>query len=686
MQAGDVGHAGDRRPVLFLNTPTAPPLGADTWIHAEIMRRLDRTAWAPVAAHAFGPAGDPTPIHRVLVTIPDLELVRANLGPELTGQSTLGKLKRLVETVPALWTIVRLGVLIKRRGIEVIHTSDRPRDAFVAVVLGRLTGARSIVHVHVGYDTSWMGRMLQWSLTHADVLVAISDFVGRTLVDGGIDPARVHVVTNGIDVTRWHPDADGAAARRRLGIDPDAPLLITISRLFPEKGPADVIEAVARLRDELPGIQLLIIGSDVPGSTYSEDLRRLAADRGVSDHVALLGRRDDVEELLAAADVFVMPSFQEPFGLVFCEAMAMGKPVVALDDGGTVEIVEDGRTGLLSSRGDLDALTANLRSLLLDPARRAAMGATGRHVVAERLTADRMAADVSEMYQALSSPDPVSERSGARGSSGMRVLEHTTDVDTFRRALDEDGYIVIRDVVDRERLSELAADLMSEYERFSVSSEMFEGGGTLSGHLNCFPGEQSRFVWDEITKAGIPDLVRAVRPDIADSVRATLNFNLPGSVAQHYHTDGLYTKEFLICNIAVVDTDLRNGALDVLPGTNREFYKFWRYAAHRLWRKSTRVPVRQGDVIVRKSTQWHRGMPNYSDTPRPMMAITFGEMDDLDQDPFAMNDGKPFFYANWYRTNRLGKLREQIFVKAPITYSAWRFARSLYGNKGYSSF
>ena len=268
----------------------------------------------------------------------------------------------------------------------------------------------------------------------------------------------------------------------------------------------------------------------------------------------------------------------------------------------------------------------------------------------------------------------------------MRVLEHTTDVDTFRRALDEDGYIVIRDVVDRDRLSELNADLVSEYERFSVSSEMFEGGGTLSGHLNCFPGEQSRFVWDEITKAGIPDLVRAVRPDIADSVRATLNFNLPGSVAQHYHTDGLYTKEFLICNIAVVDTDLRNGAIDVLPGTNREFFKFWRYAAHRLWRKSTRVPVRQGDVIVRKSTQWHRGMPNYSDTPRPMMAITFGEMDDLDIDPFALNDGKPLFYANWYNTNRLGKLREQVFVKAPFTYSTWRFARSLYGNKGYSSF
>ena len=172
----------------------------------------------------------------------------------------------------------------------------------------------------------------------------------------------------------------GPRHRRRAGPPaprdrPDAPLLITICRLFPEKGPAAIIEAVARLRDELPAIQLLIIGADVPGCNYSEDLRRLAADLGVSDNVRLLGRRDDIEELLAAADVFVMPSHDEPFGLVFCEAMAMGKPVVALDDGGTVEIVEHGRTGLLSAYGDLDALTANLRALLLDPARRAEMGA-----------------------------------------------------------------------------------------------------------------------------------------------------------------------------------------------------------------------------------------------------------------------------------------------------------------------
>jgi ectoine hydroxylase-related dioxygenase (phytanoyl-CoA dioxygenase family) len=269
--------------------------------------------------------------------------------------------------------------------------------------------------------------------------------------------------------------------------------------------------------------------------------------------------------------------------------------------------------------------------------------------------------------------------------AGTDVLERPS-VDEFRRAMDEDGYIVIRGVVSPDPLGAVAVDLRTEYERLKGSQELFVGGGSLSGHLNCFPGEQTRFALDDIRTAGVQELVRAIRPDIADSLRVTMNFNLPGSVAQHYHTDGLYTKDFLICNIAVVDTDLRNGAIDVLPGTHREFYKFWRYAYHRLYRLSTRVPLRQGDVIVRRSTVWHRGMPNFSPSPRPMLAITFGEMDDLDADPFALNDGKPLFFPNWYNTNRLGQLREKTFVKAPITYSAWRFARSLYGNKGYSSF
>ncbi len=256
------------------------------------------------------------------------------------------------------------------------------------------------------------------------------------------------------------------------------------------------------------------------------------------------------------------------------------------------------------------------------------------------------------------------------------------DIDGIRNALDEQGYAVLRGVVSQGRIDEFAEVLMRDY----AASEKFTGGGSFSGHLNCFPGEHARFFHDEVAAHGIVDAIHAIRPGRPNDVRATLNFNLPDSVAQHYHMDGLYTDDFLVCNIAVVDTDLTNGAIDLLPGTQREFIKFWQYAVHRTYRLTTRVPMARGDVLLRKSTLWHRGMPNHSRVPRPMMSLTFGEVSAPDADPFLINDGKIAFYPNWFNTSRLGRLRERTFVAAPLSYSAYRFAKSLHGNRGYSSY
>jgi hypothetical protein len=256
--------------------------------------------------------------------------------------------------------------------------------------------------------------------------------------------------------------------------------------------------------------------------------------------------------------------------------------------------------------------------------------------------------------------------------------------DDARRSLDEVGYAILRNVVSKGRLSELADSLCRQYEGALASNELFRGGGRISGHLNCFPGEQARFVYDEVATYGVIDLIGSIANEEARSMRVTGNFNLPKSVAQHYHIDGFYTDNFLICNIALVDTDVTNGAIDVLPGTHKRFYKFWDYALHREYRRSTRLPLGRGDVLVRRSTLWHRGMPNRSSVPRPMMALTFGEKSAPAGDPFLTNDGRMFFYPNWYNTSRLGRIRERVFAAAPLSYSAYRFVRSLYGNKGYA--
>ena len=260
------------------------------------------------------------------------------------------------------------------------------------------------------------------------------------------------------------------------------------------------------------------------------------------------------------------------------------------------------------------------------------------------------------------------------------------EIDDILDRLRADGFVVLRGVVPREPLADFARQLCDDYDRVRSSGALFKGGGTIIGHLNCFPGAQSRFIYDRLDEYGIIDVATAWDPVAARFPRPTLNFNLPGSVAQHYHMDGLYTGEFLICNVAVVDTTIENGAFDVLPGTHREFMKFWRYAIERKYRLSTRVPMEQGDVMLRLSTTWHRGTPNRTDSPRPMMAVTFGELGPTDGDPFEQNGGEIEFYENWYGTTRLGQLRERVYRSAPISYSSYRFVRSLWGNKGYSTF
>jgi glycosyltransferase involved in cell wall biosynthesis len=194
----------DKMRIQFVNTATLPPLGADTWIHVQIMRHLDRSTHELHAACASGPADNPTPTYEALRQIPDLELMAVHFGPELSHRSRIDKLKGVLQTLPAAVSVLRLGVHLVRRGIAVIHTSDRPRDALVCVLLGKLTRRPTIVQVHVMFS-SWMSPLLRWSLRHADGLIAVSDFVGQSLVAGGVRPDRVHVVLNSIEPSRWEP-------------------------------------------------------------------------------------------------------------------------------------------------------------------------------------------------------------------------------------------------------------------------------------------------------------------------------------------------------------------------------------------------------------------------------------------------------------------------------------------------
>jgi glycosyltransferase involved in cell wall biosynthesis len=387
--------------VLFVHTATLPPLGADTWIQLQIMKELDRSAYELHVACATGTHDAPTPTFEAISRIPNIQVHPVDLGPELFGRTRTGKVLGLLGALRAFPSLGHLAVFIRHDGVRVIHTTDRPRDALAAVALSRVTRAKCVIHAHVAYG-DWMSPLLKWSLKRADALIAVSDFVADTLVASGHSPENIHVVLNAINPMDWTPGQGRQDARRELEVPEHAPVIITVCRLFPPKGPGELVRALPILRQDFPDVRLVVVGQEMVIG-YQKQLEELALELGVADNVIFTGRRGDVERLMAAADIYAMPSLAEPFGLVFLEAMAMELPVVALNSGGAPEVVEHGTTALLSEPGDMAGLTEHLLALIRDPQRRQRMGVNGRRRVEEHFATRRMATDTGLVYEQVTS-------------------------------------------------------------------------------------------------------------------------------------------------------------------------------------------------------------------------------------------------------------------------------------------
>jgi len=387
--------------VLFISSAEQP--GADTFIHMLIMRYLDRSSFEVHVACSAGPRDARTPGYQALARIPNLHIRPADFGPSLTGLSKAGKALQSLRLVPAAASFVGLARYVRSQGITVIHSTDRPRDAVACWILGKMTGAKSIIHAHLKC-ADWMSGSVLRSMGRVDALISISEFVTQSLVDNGYPLAKIYTVLNAIDLPAWDYRLDASAVRREFGIAPDAPVITCAARLFRGKGQDELIRALPFVRQEFPDVRVLMVGRDdllAQKESFSAELKQLATDLGVADSVIFTGQRSDMPAMMAAGDVFALPSDEEPFGLVFLEAMAMKRPVVAIANGGTLEVVEHGKSGLLSTFGDHGALADHLRTLLRDPALRARMGEYGRRQVEARFTADRMANDAGNVYWSL---------------------------------------------------------------------------------------------------------------------------------------------------------------------------------------------------------------------------------------------------------------------------------------------
>jgi len=255
--------------------------------------------------------------------------------------------------------------------------------------------------------SSWAERT---AYEAADAVIAVSEGMARDVLAAypALDPARVHVVHNGVDTDFYAPDA-GTEVLQRYGVDPGTPSVLYVGRITRQKGLPHLLSAARHLE---PGVQLVLCASapDTPeiGAEVEHAVESLRAERGggvvwLQDMLP----RSEVVQLLTHATAFCCPSVYEPLGIVNLEAMGCETAVVASDVGGIPEVVDDGLTGLLAHYDPDDvpgferALAGALNALVRDPVRAAEMGRAGRARAVAHFGWPAVAERTVELYRTL---------------------------------------------------------------------------------------------------------------------------------------------------------------------------------------------------------------------------------------------------------------------------------------------
>ena len=245
-----------------------------------------------------------------------------------------------------------------------------------------------------GLHPSFHG-ITRFSILRSQGITTVSDFLKEeTVRDFGVPGERIRVIPNFVDPEMYRP---GKEPCHRATLAPDGEKIVMhISNFRPVKRVVDVIEIFERLRRQVPS-RLVLIG-DGPDRPRA---RERAEELGVEDQIVFLGKHASVDELLACADLFLLPSALESFGLALLEAMACGAPVVATRTGGIPEVVEDGEVGYLREVGDVDAMAEAAAEILRDDELHARFAEAGRKRAVECFGADRIVPMYEDYYASL---------------------------------------------------------------------------------------------------------------------------------------------------------------------------------------------------------------------------------------------------------------------------------------------
>jgi len=271
--------------------------------------------------------------------------------------------------------------LVMTHKFDAIHAGRVLPEGLVGWLVARLSGKRIVIYAHGEEITTWRQsgkfKVMVFAYRHADTVIANSDFTRDELIKIGVSEKKIVIISPGVDIERFRPGLEIADLKESIGMEESQKLILSVGRLSRRKGFDQLIKALSELQSEGLDLHYAAIG-------IGEDeayLTNLAAELGVADRLHLLGHvpMNDLPRWYNACDVFAMPNREingdtEGFGMVFLEAAACGKPVIAGQAGGTGAAVIDGETGLRVDGTSLPDVVAALRRYATDEAFAKAMG------------------------------------------------------------------------------------------------------------------------------------------------------------------------------------------------------------------------------------------------------------------------------------------------------------------------
>ncbi|MDH3258792.1 MAG: glycosyltransferase, partial [Deltaproteobacteria bacterium] len=322
---------------------------------------------------------------------------KGQIGEEI---ETLGievlSLKRMSKSVD-FRIVMDIGKIIRQRKIHLVHS-----HLYHANMYGRVAaffaGISSVTTEHNVYLKKYKmhRRIVNWLLAkRTERIIAVSEMVKNYVIARDwIGSRKVEVIHNGIDLSRFSSRLSKTIAREKLGIPTDCFLLGIVGRLSEQKGHIHLIHAMPAVKESIAEVRLLIVG---PGPLEAS-LRKEVESLALGETVLFLGSRRDIPDILAALDVFVMPSLWEGLPVALLEAMSFSLPAVVSEVGGVAEIIENGENGFMVPPRDGTVLSRTIMELYKNDCLRRHLGKNARKTVAERFNAVTMTKRMESIY------------------------------------------------------------------------------------------------------------------------------------------------------------------------------------------------------------------------------------------------------------------------------------------------